>query len=92
MVPYGGNRKSNGKISDRPKVGLAERLGVRRRTIGWSLSVFALVPVALIATSGWGQLWAEAQKAKIVGLGAATCQQFKDDVRSNPMVRRDYLA
>lgn len=28
----------------------------------------------------------------IVGLGATTCQQFNDDVKSNPLVRRDYLA
>lgn len=27
-----------------------------------------------------------------MGLGAATCQQFIDDVRSNAQVRRDYLA
>ncbi len=46
----------------------------------------------LMVAGGWGQLWAEPQKAGIVGLGAASCQQFKDDVRSNPMVRRDYLA
>ena len=92
MAPYGGNRTSIGKILARPKVGSAERLARRRRIVGWSFSVFSLLPVALIATGGWGQLWAEPQKARIVGLGAATCQQFKDDVRSNPMLRRDYLA
>jgi hypothetical protein len=52
----------------------------------------ALSVVALIAVSAWGQLWAEPQKARIVGLGAATCQQFNDDIKSNPAVRRDYLA
>jgi hypothetical protein len=52
----------------------------------------ALSAVALIAVGACGQLWAEPQKAGIVGLGAATCQQFNDDVRSNPTIRRDYLA
>ncbi len=35
---------------------------------------------------------AQPLKATIVGLGAATCQQFNEDVRSNPPIRRDYLA
>jgi hypothetical protein len=38
------------------------------------------------------ELRAEAPKANIVGLGAATCQQFNDDVKSYPLIRRDYLA
>jgi hypothetical protein len=37
-------------------------------------------------------LRAEAPKATIVGLGAATCQRFNDDIKSNPLLRRDYLA
>jgi hypothetical protein len=89
---YGDNRTSIGKSLARPKVCSAEHLARRRRIVGWSFSVFTLLPVALIAAGGWGQLWAEPRKARIVGLGAATCQQFKDDVRSNPMVRRHYLA
>jgi hypothetical protein len=35
---------------------------------------------------------AQAPKAKIVGLGATTCQQFNDDIKANPAIRRDYLA
>jgi hypothetical protein len=92
VAPYGGNRTPIEEILARPKVGSANRLARRRRIVGWSFSVLALLPVALIAMDGWGQLWAEPQKARIIGLGAATCQQFKDDVRSNPIVRRDYLA
>jgi hypothetical protein len=35
---------------------------------------------------------AQTSKARIVGLGATTCQQFNDDIKANPAVRRDYLA
>ena len=35
---------------------------------------------------------AQAPKARIVGLGATTCQQFNDDIKANPALRRDYLA
>ena len=35
---------------------------------------------------------AQAPKARIVGLGATTCQQFNDDIKANPAIRRDYLA
>jgi hypothetical protein len=43
-------------------------------------------------TTGLSALRAEAPTAKVVGLGATTCQQFNDDVKSNPRVRKDYLA
>ncbi|MBA7471892.1 hypothetical protein ES707_07204 [subsurface metagenome] len=35
---------------------------------------------------------AQAQTARIVGLGATTCRGFNEDVKSNPTIRRDYLA
>jgi hypothetical protein len=54
--------------------------------------VFTLSSMALFAGDTWRELRAEAPKAGIVGLGATTCQRFNDDVRSNPLVRRDYLA
>jgi hypothetical protein len=37
-------------------------------------------------------LEAQSIKAKIVGLGAATCSQFGKDVEKNSAVQRDYLA
>jgi hypothetical protein len=46
----------------------------------------------MLVTTGVSELRAETPKANIVGLGAATCQQFNDDIKSNPPVRRDYLA
>jgi len=88
----GGYGTSIGKILTRPKAGSVDRLAPRRRIVGWTFLVLGLLPVALIAAGAWSQLWAEPQKAGIVGLGAATCRQFIDDVRSHPMIRRDYLA
>jgi hypothetical protein len=55
------------------------------------LWVFAILLTVLIA-GACGQLRAEPSKAGIVGLGATTCRQFNEDVRSNPSIRRDYLA
>jgi hypothetical protein len=62
------------------------------RSIGRLLGLLTLSSIALLAADAGSQLRAEAPKAKIVGLGAATCKQFNDDVKSNPLVRRDYLA
>ncbi|MBR2120128.1 MAG: hypothetical protein IJ935_16070 [Afipia sp.] len=56
------------------------------------LLIRALFLVAVFAVSAPGSLRAQAQTAKIVGLGATTCQRFSDDVKANPAVRRDYLA
>lgn len=53
------------------------------------LSAVLLVAVVTDASS---ELRAQSPKAKIVELGATTCQRFSDDVRSNPVLRRDYLA
>lgn len=55
------------------------------------LAVVVLTMVALATDTALG-VRAQPLKATIVGLGAATCQQFNDDVRSNPLIRRDYLA
>lgn len=52
----------------------------------------AVLSVVLVATGSWSELRAQPAKAKIVGLGATTCQRFSNDVRSNPVLRRDYMA
>ncbi|MCC2106881.1 MAG: hypothetical protein KDJ40_04570 [Hyphomicrobiales bacterium] len=62
------------------------------RSVGRLLRLLTLSSIALLAVDAGRDLRAEAPKAKIVGLGAATCRQFNDDVRSKPLVRRDYLA
>lgn len=66
-----------------------ERAG---RSVRRALLVLALSSIGLPAADGWRDLRAEAPKAKIVGLGATTCQRFSDDVKYNPLLRRDYLA
>jgi hypothetical protein len=48
--------------------------------------------IILLSANAERQLRAEPQIAHIIGLGATTCQQFSDDIRSNPIVQRDYLA
>jgi hypothetical protein len=35
---------------------------------------------------------ADAQNAKIVGLGATACSQFNREIRDHPALQRDYLA
>lgn len=61
-------------------------------SVGRLLGPLILSSIALLAADAGWELRAQAPKAKIVGLGAATCQRFNDDVRSNPLIRRDYLA
>jgi hypothetical protein len=56
------------------------------------LLVLMASSVVLIAGDGRREIRAEPQTAKIVGLGAATCLQFNEDIRLNPSVQRDYLA
>ena len=46
---------------------------------------------ALIIDAGY-ELRAEAPKANIVGLGATTCRRFKEDIKSDPSIRKAYLA
>ncbi|WP_454642802.1 hypothetical protein [Bradyrhizobium liaoningense] len=55
-------------------------------------SVTALSVTIALAVDASHDLRAEDRKATIVGLGAATCSAFNDDIRSNPVIRRDYLA
>jgi hypothetical protein len=65
------------------------------QSVDWqSTRLLGLLPllIALLATGLGRELRAEAPKAKIVGLGATTCEQFNADVKSKPGVRRDYLA
>jgi hypothetical protein len=52
----------------------------------------ALCLAAIFAAGAWHPLQAQAPTARIVGLGATTCQRFTDDVKANPALRRDYLA
>lgn len=56
------------------------------------LLIVSLFLAAVFAAGASCPLRAQAQTAKIVGLGATTCQRFTDDVKANPAVRRDYLA
>jgi hypothetical protein len=65
---------------------------VRRAGQSVLLSVLTVSSIALLAAGGWRDLRVETQRARIVGLGATTCQQFNDGVRSNRSVPRDYLA
>ena len=62
------------------------------RGAGRLLFVVALSLIAVLAADAWRGLRAEVPKARSVGLGATTCQRFNDDVKSNPLLRRDYLA
>lgn len=55
-------------------------------------AVVALLTAVVLATDAARDVRAGPLKATIVGLGAATCRQFIDDVRSNPLIQRDYLA
>jgi hypothetical protein len=52
----------------------------------------ALSLAAIFAADAGHALQAQAPTARIVGLGATTCQRFTDDVKANPALRRDYLA
>lgn len=56
------------------------------------LLIVSLFLADVFAAGASRPLRAQAQTAKIVGLGATTCQRFSDDVKANPAVRRDYLA
>ncbi|MBR0967249.1 hypothetical protein JQ554_24040 [Bradyrhizobium diazoefficiens] len=62
------------------------------RRAGRFLLVVSMSLAAIVAADAWRALQAEEPKAKIVGLGATTCQRFVADVKANPAVRRDYLA
>lgn len=61
----------------------------RVRQVSIHLTVGALL---LVAADSWSKAEAQAIRGKVVGLGTATCQRFKDDVKSNAIVRRDYMA
>ena len=66
------------------------RLSRRRvRQLSIQLTVGTLL---LVAADSWSKAEAQSTKSKVVGLGAATCQRFKDDVKSNAILRRDYMA
>lgn len=73
---------------------IATQAGMRApgRRAGRIFSILALSLAVTVAADASHDLRAEAPKATIVGLGATTCQRFNDDVRSNPLLKRDYLA
>ena len=57
------------------------------------LSIHLTVGVLLlVAADSWSKAEAQAIGGKVVGLGTATCQRFNDDVKSNAILRRDYMA
>lgn len=56
------------------------------------LSMCFMLAALAFTTPAAADPLAEARSAKIVGLGAATCNQFNGDILANPAVRRDYLA
>jgi hypothetical protein len=62
------------------------------RSVGRLFGLLTPSLTTLFTADAGRELRAEELKAKIVGLGAATRRQFSDDVKSNPLLRRDYLA
>lgn len=76
---------------DRRPNAVESRTPARRHAIGLFF-VIALSVTAVVAVDASRDLRAETQKTTIVGLGATTCQRFNNDIRSNPFLRRDYLA
>jgi hypothetical protein len=56
-----------------------------------ALPLLALWCIGLIAMEV-RPLRAESQTRNVVGLGATTCQRFKEDVKADPQVQRGYLA
>jgi len=54
--------------------------------------IMTLSFTAVVAADASRDLRAQAPKETIVGPGAATCQRVNDDIESNPLLRRDYLA
>ena len=63
----------------------ANEIGIARSGL-FAAAIAAWSLVALLPSL------AEQMAAKIVGLGAATCVQFTNDIKQNPAVQRDYLA
>lgn len=51
-----------------------------------------LMSAALCAVSSPAVVAAQQANAKIVGIGAATCVEFFDNIDKNPSMQRDYLA
>lgn len=87
------SRRANGRRS-RYVAGIAAWACMRvpGRRAGHFLLVVSMSLAAIATADAWRTLRAEEPKAKIVGLGATTCQRFEADVKANPAVRRDYLA
>ncbi|HZS56777.1 MAG TPA: hypothetical protein VFA65_20390 [Bryobacteraceae bacterium] len=54
---------------------------------------FAVLITAAIIVMSFNFAFAEsASRQKVVGLGAASCDQFISDATKNPSIQRDYLA
>jgi hypothetical protein len=62
------------------------------RHVGRLFFIMALSFTAVVAADASRDIRAEAAKATIVGLGATTCLRFNHDVKSNPLLKKDYLA
>jgi hypothetical protein len=54
------------------------------QSVGHLRLVLALSSIALLAADGWRELRRKCQKRGLSVLEATTCQQFNDDVKSNP--------
>jgi hypothetical protein len=52
----------------------------------FGMALFSIAPAPVEASH------TQSPKARVVGLGATTRQQFNDDIKANPALRRDYLA
>ena len=65
-------------------------IGPALRILRWSLIVTAICTLVIVAAGP--ELRAQSTKAKIVGLGATSCQRFSEDIKLNPVLGRDYLA
>ncbi|WP_454633528.1 OpgC domain-containing protein [Bradyrhizobium cenepequi] len=63
--------------------------GPKRTTRAGAMA--GILIAALLIGAGY-ELRAETPKATIVGLGATTCRRFKEDIKSDPSIRKAYLA
>lgn len=52
----------------------------------------SVLSAAVSMTGAAAQSDLRGRTESIVGLGAATCRQFNDEIAANPQVRKDYLA
>ena len=80
--------KERRMVGDRGVIATLASVSIAAR----ALLIGPLFLAVVFAAGATCPLRAQAQTAKIVGLGATSCQRFTDDVKANPAARRDYLA